>query len=267
MLLIQLTKVARIAVVVCVASAVLFGADHIAFSQTVLGGAKFPITISKPGSYILKHNLVPPANTTAINITANNVSIEPNGFAIIGTPSIPNVWAINQTAGSGVIVRNGQVSGLCIGLGQNALVEDVIAVNCTSTDAIDVGPNSSVLRSQALNGHDSGIVCGGLGSNCLFADDIAAGNPINGITCLGNGCNFTRNTTNGNGAISTGNGLDCNGSACLFNGNVSNNNLGSGIAVADHTSAATNNVLNGNGFLPFGGAISFGNNLCNGSVC
>jgi hypothetical protein len=260
-------KKADFALTACVAIAVLAGFAQVAFSQTVISGTKFPITLSKSGSYILKKNLIPPANTTAIEIQASNVSIDLNGFAIIGSPTVPNVWAIHQSSGSAVILRNGQVSGLCIGLGQNALVEDVLALNCTSTDAIDVGPNSTVLRSQALNGHDSGIVCGSAGNNCLFADDVAAGNPINGITCIGSGCNFTRNTTNGNGSISTGNGLDCNGSACLFNGNVSNNNLGYGISTFDHTSAATNNVLNGNGIAPIWEATSVGNNLCNGSVC
>jgi hypothetical protein len=66
---------------------------------------------------------------------------------------------------------------------------------------------------------------------------------MNGITCLGNGCNFTRNTSIGNGSATTGNGLDCNGSGCLFSGNVGNSNFGYGISALDHTSAATGNLL------------------------
>jgi hypothetical protein len=251
----------------CLSVALLAGSNHSAFSQTVISASKYPIKITKSGSYILKSNLVPPTNTTAIDIQANNVSVDLNGFAIIGTPTVPNVRAIHQSSGTGVYLRNGQVSGLCIGLGQNALVEDIIALNCTSTDAIDVGPNSTVLRSQALSGHDSGIVCGGPGNNCLFADDVATANPVNGIVCIGSGCNFARNTTNGNGSIGTGNGLDCNGSACLFDGNVSNNNLGYWLSAFDHTSAATGNLLNGNGIAPINTAASLGNNLCNGSPC
>jgi hypothetical protein len=136
--------------VVILASCILFGSNQIALAQSVLGGSKFPIIITKPGSYILKHNLVPPANTTAINIQASNVSLDLNGFAIIGTPSSPTVWAIQSTS-AGVIVRNGQVTGLCLSLGQNALVEDVLALNCAMTAGVIVGSNSSVSRSVATS--------------------------------------------------------------------------------------------------------------------
>jgi hypothetical protein len=45
----------------------------------------FPVTISLPGSYRLSGNLtVPDANTTAISTTVNNVTIDLNGFSIIG---------------------------------------------------------------------------------------------------------------------------------------------------------------------------------------
>src|ERR1700760_2943950 len=45
----------------------------------------FPVTISQPGSYRLTGNLtVPDANTTAIQITADGVTIDLNGFSIIG---------------------------------------------------------------------------------------------------------------------------------------------------------------------------------------
>jgi hypothetical protein len=231
----------------------------------------FPIKITSPGSYILKSNLTPPLNTNAIVVNANKTTIDLNGFSIAGSPTVPNVWAISAP-GIGIIVKNGVLKGLCLGLGHNALVEDVVVFNCSSTDAIDVGSNSTVLQSQAFNGHGRGIACGAGpsqsgGNNCLFVDDTASGNPENGIICLGSGCNFTRNTANGNGVAALGSGLDCNGSACLFNGNVSNNNSRYGISAADHTSAMANNLLNGNGVAPFLAAASLGNNLCNGSVC
>src|ERR1700689_5095189 len=45
----------------------------------------FPITISQSGSYKLSSDLiVPDANTTAIEITAKWVTIDMNGFSIIG---------------------------------------------------------------------------------------------------------------------------------------------------------------------------------------
>src|SRR6266571_8801026 len=48
----------------------------------------FPVIISVAGSYKLSGNLtVPDANTTAILITADNVTIDLNGFSIVG-PSV-----------------------------------------------------------------------------------------------------------------------------------------------------------------------------------
>ena len=47
--------------------------------------AGFPVTISQSGSYKLTGNLtVPDAMTTAIQITADDVMLDLNGFAIIG---------------------------------------------------------------------------------------------------------------------------------------------------------------------------------------
>src|SRR6266540_3776373 len=45
----------------------------------------FPVTLSVPGSYRLTGNLtVPDANTTAIQIAADNVTLDLNGFSILG---------------------------------------------------------------------------------------------------------------------------------------------------------------------------------------
>jgi hypothetical protein len=226
-------------------------------AQTVISKPlKYPVKITKSGSYILKSNLAPPLNVDAIDISANNVTIDLNGFSISATPTSASVWAISAFTSSGVIVRNGQVSGICLRLGQNSLVEDMIVLNCSMTDSIDVGANSSVLRSVATGAHVMGILCSDigptLGSNCLFLDNTANGNGSNGITCERNGCNFARNTANGNGTA-VGNGLDCNGIGCLFDGNVSNSNAGAGIASFNSTSAMIGNVLNGNSAIPFSG--------------
>ncbi len=234
------------------------------------GNSGFPIVIQQAGSYMLQGNLNPAANTDAIDLKADNVTIDLNGFAIIGSATQPSVWAIAGSSQSGTIVKNGSLNGLCPGLGPNSLIESVIALNCNSTDAIDVGSNSTVLRSQALNGHVEGIVCsigqnGGInsGSNCLFSDDTAANNPGNGMNCGGSGCNFTRDTANGNG----GDGLNCSGSGCLYEGNVADSNALYGVSAFDQTSAMTENVFSGNGAAPFWEASSLGTNLCNGTKC
>jgi hypothetical protein len=98
-----------------------------AFAGALPGDAPgFPITIGQPGSYRLISNIVvPDANTTAIEIAASHVTLDLNGFAILG-PTVcvgaPTVTGCDPTgAGVGVrssppatniTVRNGTVSGM-----------------------------------------------------------------------------------------------------------------------------------------------------------
>src|SRR5437660_10259917 len=64
----------------------------------------FPVTISQPGSYRLSSNLtVPDANTTAILITSDNVTLDLNGFSIMGP-----VFCLHSTP-PGQIFRCGPV--------------------------------------------------------------------------------------------------------------------------------------------------------------
>lgn len=70
----------------------------------------FPVTLSQSGSYRLTGDLVvPDANTTAIRITADHVTLDLNGFAIIGptvcTSSPANCAPITQ--GIGIQADNG----------------------------------------------------------------------------------------------------------------------------------------------------------------
>ena len=86
----------------------------------------FPYVISEPGSYILTGNLtVPDENTTAIEVQADHVTVDLNGFAIIGpvqcTAENGSVSCSSEGTGVGVqaqfdvfptVVRNGSVRGM-----------------------------------------------------------------------------------------------------------------------------------------------------------
>jgi hypothetical protein len=74
----------------------------------------FPVTISQGGSYRLDSNLeVPDGNTTAIEITVPNVTVDLNGFGILGPGIAGSGVGINAPFPSGnVSVRNGTVKGM-----------------------------------------------------------------------------------------------------------------------------------------------------------
>src|SRR5882672_6643872 len=68
----------------------------------------FPVTISQSGSYRLSGNItVPDANTTAIQITAAYVTLDLNGFSIIG----PTVCTPGPTTCAPVGQGNGIQAG------------------------------------------------------------------------------------------------------------------------------------------------------------
>src|SRR6266446_10729399 len=89
----------------------------------------FPVTISLPGSYKLAGNLtVPDANTDAILITSNKVTLDLNGFAILGptvcgrsgpgsggfivcSPTGPGN-GVNATQVNNVTIMNGTIRGM-----------------------------------------------------------------------------------------------------------------------------------------------------------
>ncbi len=87
--------------------------------------AGFPVTISQAGSYRLTGNLtVPDANTTAISVTADNVTVDLNGFSILGPTGAGTGRGVSGVGFSHTTVRNGTVQGVGedgIRLGNDAL--------------------------------------------------------------------------------------------------------------------------------------------------
>jgi hypothetical protein len=113
----------------------------VALAQTVIRQRDVPIVIKHPGSYVLGSNLVVKnPNVNAILVDTDNVTIDLNGFAIIG----PNVGATGKGSGivttssrKNVVARNGSVRGFfdaaqaCVSLdGENGKAEDLRVQDC-----------------------------------------------------------------------------------------------------------------------------------------
>jgi hypothetical protein len=93
--------------------------------RTVYGSGGFPYKITQPGSYILEGNLTVPANTDGIDVSADNVTLDMNGFTISTTTCIANVSTCSGL-GTGISslndntkVTNGSVVGFGWGLSLN----------------------------------------------------------------------------------------------------------------------------------------------------
>jgi parallel beta-helix repeat protein len=248
----------------------------------VLANGGFPYVISTANtSYRLTGSLTVPASTNGINVTANNVTIDMNGFSITGPGSTSGV--VNGVSASGiadVTVENGTITGLglAIVLGTSGIVRNVHAD--ANGFGIYVGDNSVVEGCTANNSTTTyGIACS---SGCSISGNTANGNANEGIFCSVSGCQITGNTANGNigvgincasgACVISGNtvlgnptlGIGCFGSGCLISSNsVANGALG--IEASDTTTGYSNNVLKNTA--NFSSGKSLGNNLCNGTVC
>jgi hypothetical protein len=238
--------------------------------------AGFPVTIdgSAGRSYILTSSLtVANQNTTAIQITADSVTLDLNGFTIRGTLTcnyLPYAVCSPVGTGNGVTgfvntsVRNGTIiamGGYGLDLSFDSVVEDVRLLG-NGLGGMRVGPGSSTREVTANANNGYGILtdfrntvhavnatnngAGGikLGQSSLVRDSIVHSNNGPGIECLA-GCLATGNQASGNVGAGLAGPATCASSDLSYSGNQIRGNTG--------------------GFLT-GCGVQIGPNSCNGST-
>jgi parallel beta-helix repeat protein len=144
-----------------------------------------PVTIAAPGSYYLTSN-INVAGATAVIITASNVTLDLNGFAITG--SLDNFGVVMGGNTLNVVVRNGTIRNFAQGI-LNAGVTIVSLSNLMITenrngvglDADGIGvfiDGCTIVRNQ-----QDGILA--LGSTMVVTHSTVAGNGFDGIELRG----------------------------------------------------------------------------------
>lgn len=193
----------------------------------------FPITISQPGSYRLAGNLtVSDMFTSAIEITADNVTLDLNGFSITG----PNVCTPNPTtcqgSGGGVGVHAGSFSA-GIAAPNNVRVMNGTVRGMGFHGVRLMGEGTSVERVNAYSNGGPGIVVGD-GSVIDSSTILNGGSGIIGVIVRGNISSNNRTSgifVRGPGGVATGNSVKSNGNygidtscASLIAGNAATGN-------------------------------------------
>jgi hypothetical protein len=245
-----------------------------------LDGPGFPIEIRSSGSYLLTSNLVTTAlaepEVDVINVIAEDVTIDLNGFQIVGPvectgapPAEPRICSpqnlINgqgvDSAVPGTTVRNGTIRGMPGGgvqCGVGCRVEGVTVMD-TAGSGISVETGGVVSNCIARGNHFGGISAG----------SGATGSVIQGSTAFGNGASgifATRTTVRGNTAVhNRGEGIFTNAGSTVIENTINNNNE-NGIRLS--SSLAIDNHIRDNGL--FGieavGSSGYGGNLIEGNV-
>jgi hypothetical protein len=233
--------------------------------------AAFPVAITQTGSYRLTGDLTVDENTTAIQITADNVTLDLNGFAIAGptvcqgnpftcTPSGTGVGILSSNRHTEV--SNGTVSGMgSTGLlvGFAGSVERVRAVSNGST-GISGTTFCSVRNNLARSNGGAGIAVS-FGSNVI--GNVAGVNAAAGIFVGGAG-HVTHNSVTSNG----GNGIQCTNAGdggCVVSENSVAKNDGFGLLLTPNSGYVQNVITQNNGGTgnpQVSGGIEIGTNLC-----
>jgi hypothetical protein len=216
----------------------------------------FPVTIDRAGSYRLTGNLdltdasarqpaTAAKDVTAINVTAGNVTIDLNGFSIIGETSCPGFPPVCSGTGSGagidtsdsaigVAITNGVVQGMGqvgIRLRNGAGRIERVRVSDNGVDGLSC-LECVVHGNTSTNNGRRGIVA----SNATVRDNVSVNNAEDGFDCSGAVTgNFSRFNVTG---FQLGNGT--------FIGNESTDNSGIGVDLFS-TATLVNNRIHQNG--------------------
>ena len=197
-------------------------------------GGHFPIIICQSGSYRLSGNVtVPDANTTAIRINADNVTLDLNGYSLLGpvacsgfpvTSCSPSGNGVGITStNSYIAILNGSVRGFgstgiflqggvvppAVLAGAGLRIEGVTMSNNGQGGIVSGGSDSTISNCHADSNGNSGISAQGVLSNssALFnaGDGIAWQGSATGNISIANGGSgfngfgvFTANNASGN---------------------------------------------------------------------
>lgn len=207
--------------------------------------SSIPYTISASGSYYLTQDLGPAAqDTDGITITADNVTLDLNGFAVIGagktTGSSGRGIYIGGSNLRAICIRNGTIrdwreNGISALQSYDCVFESLRAVNNGSSGMLSYGYHCVVRRNVCNNNEGAGIAF--IYGTHIITDNVCSSNGQSGISLgtVSSGCTVTGNTCNSNGSdgILAGRGSTVTGNMC--SGNSSN-----GIRVGEDTTVTGN---------------------------
>lgn len=217
----------------------------------------FPITLSVPGSYKLTSNLVVPASTNGIFITAPNVTLDLNGYSVSGP--------VNCVLSAPQIVCAGPIMGAIRGISSASNVEGTTIRNghvrgfAESGISIQAGVIEDV---QVESNHGFGINAG--------RDDPLLSVRISGVRVrLNHGTGIVSRRGLIERSIASGNGSGIGACRASVIDSVVESNLGTGLeAIANCVPPAIKGTVlqDNNGPSLGGGVRSLGGNLVDGAA-
>jgi parallel beta-helix repeat protein len=248
-------------------------------TNTTPGDANDVYIITQPGSYYLTTNLVSGGNLNGIEILANNVTLDLNGFALqsVVTPDSYNDGIYISSSQTNILVRNGAINGWCYGVlsasgaSANLVFEQLNVANCfAGLPANNVGINilgAATIRDCTFVNNGYGITCnsqksssGCLITGCTISDGTtgiycAGSGIISG--CVANNCiYFGIGVNNAQGFLVSGCTANTNGVNIYVNGSqnrIEDNHVTTGGGFGIEVLGGTNNIIIRNSVVGGGG--------------
>lgn len=195
--------------------------------------SSLPFTINSSGSYYFTSNLTQSGSAAGITISADNVTVDLGGFALIGGLSGTAAGIAVPAAHKNVQVSNGTIrdwigGGVAASLAANSIYRDLrlsdnfdsglfsgtgaLVVDCAADNNIvglNIGAGSTVRSCTVTNNLSDGIATG---AGCTITGCTASGNNGNGVLAS-TGCTVIGCTTKVGAIVSPGNSGAINGSA------------------------------------------------------
>ncbi|MBU1693570.1 MAG: right-handed parallel beta-helix repeat-containing protein [Verrucomicrobia bacterium] len=159
--------------------------------------------IQAPGSYYLTTNIITSGATAGLRIQTNNVTLDLNGFSILGHNGSGN--GISVSAGvDNALIRNGTIRdcyyhGIDAASATRCVFQDLRVLGNArfpaTHDGINAGSQALVERCQITDNGGDGLVAG---AGCRIVNNTIIGNGNNGIELTGSGSYVADNIVKSN---------------------------------------------------------------------
>ena len=221
--------------------------------------SSLPVTLTNGGSYYLSNNLRGVSGGSGITIATNNVSIDLNGFALIGVPGSLKGIVTGSTLNN-ITVRNGAISdwggggfdGFGAGPLRNGIIEN-LTVSSNGGYGMIISGHCLIRGCLSQSNTLDGISCYySVVSDCVVKDN--GGYGFTAYNCHLSHCVAQNSSASGIYAslsdVQDCKALNCVNGIYVLSGRVSNcsaqNNTYSGIYVDGPGSIVTGNLVTGN---------------------
>ena len=211
--------------------------------------SSLPFTISQSGSYYLTGNLEASGDGIRVLGTAISVSLDLNGFSLIGAGTSAGIAA---DIGTKILsVRNGTVRGWDVGIstdyGITARLSHV-TVDGNIYRGVQVFGGGEIENSAVIGNNQIGLLAG---ANTVIRHSKVIGNGLTGIYLFGGGSSVESSFISGNGYVSTYNEPWTKAGIWAVSANrivncLVQNNAGDGILIGDSNYLADNHLTQNN---------------------